>query len=167
VAEAKAAFFPDRSYARLLVHGRANGLPAHELAALEGWLPSGRVDQKRLDAVAMLEAMRDFLAAGPPPAPARFTFERTTYWERAQVAFRAPTEPAGSLLAALRLDVAACERLGEAELRDWYFARVAGTSVPADLDGWMRDAGYSDPGAFHRDAFTEYLRQVAGHGGRT
>ena len=47
VAEAKAAFFPDRGYPSLLVQGRAGGLPERELAALERWLPSGRVDQKR------------------------------------------------------------------------------------------------------------------------
>ena len=70
------------------------------------------------------------------------------------------------LLAALRIDVAECEPIGEDELRDWYFAHVAGTPVPADLDGWMRDAGYTDPGDFHRDAFAEYLRQAPGHGGR-
>jgi hypothetical protein len=59
-ASAKAMFFPDRRYPALLQHGRAEGLPIDELAALERWLPSGRIDQKRHDAVSMLEAMRDF-----------------------------------------------------------------------------------------------------------
>jgi hypothetical protein len=168
VAEAKATFFPDRGYAPLLASGRVAGLPEPELAALERWLPSGRVDQKRLDAVAMLETMRDFLATGPPPAMVDRTFERTTFWEHAEAAFRAAALPsaAGLLLAALRIDMAECEPLGEEELRDWYFTRVAGTPVPADLAGWLRDAGYSDSGDFHRDAFVEYLRQAPEHGAR-
>ncbi len=157
VAEAKAVFFPDRGYVSLLVQGRARGLPECELAALERWLPSGRVDQKRRDAEAMLEAMRDLLATDPPPARADVAFERTVYWERAEAAFR---RAAGPVLTALRLDPAECERLGEDELREWYFARVAGIPAPADLGEWTRIAGYADPDEFHRDAFAEYLRRT-------
>lgn len=167
VAEAKAVFFPDRGYALLLAQGRARGLPEHELAALERWLPSGRVNQKRQDAEAMLEVMHDFLAADPPPAPVDLGFERSIYWQGAETAFRRAADPAvATLLAVLRLDPAECERLGEDEVRDWYFAHVAGTPVPADLDGWIHDAGYADPDEFHRDAFAEYLRQLPGPGGR-
>jgi len=68
VATAKATFFPERDYARLLAQGRVSGLPEGELAVLECWLPSGQINQKRLDALAMLEEMRDFLATDPPPA---------------------------------------------------------------------------------------------------
>jgi hypothetical protein len=162
VAEAKATFFPDRGFAPLLAGGRAAGLPVPELDALDRWLPSGRVDQKRRDAVAMLETVRAFLATDPPPLETGFAFERTTYWERAEESFRkAARTPASTLLAALRLDVAECERIGEDELREWYFARVAGIPVPADFDAWMRDAGYTDRGEFHRDAFAEYLQQQA------
>ena len=88
VADAKAAFFPDRGYAPLLANGRVAGLPEHELAALERWLPSGRVDQKRLDAVAMLGAMRDFLAADPPPA-------RADLYSSAPSTGRTPRPPSG------------------------------------------------------------------------
>ena len=161
MAEAKAAFFPDRGYASLLAQGRAGGLPERELAALERWLPSGRVDQKRRDAVAMLEAMRDLLATDPPPARADVAVERTIYWERAEAAFRSA---AGPVLTALRLNPAECERLGEDELREWYFASVAGTAVPADLGEWIRMAGYADPDEFHRDAFAEYLRRTLAPG---
>lgn len=163
VAEAKAAFFPDRGYTPLLARGPTWGLPEHELAALERWLPLGRIDQKRLDAVAMLEAMRNFLAADPSPARASFTFERTISWEHAETAFRAAAEPPA---AALRLDTANCERLEEDELREWFFTRVAGIPVPADLAGWIRDAGYTDPSEFHRDVFVEYLQHAPGPGSR-
>jgi hypothetical protein len=160
-AAAKALFFPDRRWESLLERGRASGLPERELAALENWLPGGRVDQKRVDAVAMLQAMRDFIATDPPRAQALQPFERTTYWESAENAFRS----ADGLLAALRLDVAECERLGEDELRDWYFTHVARVPVPADLAGWAREVGYPDPGAFHREAFAVYLARAGSDGG--
>jgi hypothetical protein len=167
VAAAKAAFFPDRRYAPLLTHGATSGLPEHELAALERWLPLGRIDQKRLDAVAMLEVMRDFLAGDPAPARASFTFERTIAWEHAEAAFRAASEPpAAALLAALRIDAANCERIEENELREWYFTRMAGIPVPEDLAGWIREAGYTDPSEFHRDVFVEYLQHALGRGDR-
>ena len=83
VAIAKALFFPERSYELLFERARADALPEAELAALQTWLPAGRVNQKRADALAMLEAMRNFLAADPAPARADFSFEHTTLWERA------------------------------------------------------------------------------------
>jgi hypothetical protein len=83
VAIAKALFFPERSYELLLERARAEALPGAELAALQTWLPGGRVNQKRADALAMLEAMREFLAADPAPARASFLFEHTTLWDRA------------------------------------------------------------------------------------
>jgi hypothetical protein len=82
-AIAKALFFPERSYELLLERARAAGLPEAQLLALYDWLPTGRVDQKRADALAMLETMRNFLAQDPAPAAAGFAFEHTTLWERA------------------------------------------------------------------------------------
>jgi hypothetical protein len=109
VAIAKAAFFPDRSFAQLLRRGRSENLAPGELAALERWLPAGQVNQKRQDALAMLEVMREFLAAKPPPARAGFSFERTTLWERAVSALQpaATLDPAAAaVLDELRLDAA-------------------------------------------------------------
>lgn len=86
VGIAKALFFPERSYERLLQEARDAGMPGAELAALRAWLPAGRVNRKRADALAMLEAMRAFLDADPGRAEARFHFEHTTLWERASAA---------------------------------------------------------------------------------
>ena len=88
VAIAKAAFFPERSYELLLKHARALALPEDQVAALEAWLPLGRVNQKRVDAVAMLDAMSDFLARDPAPAEPGFAFEYTTLWARAVAGVR-------------------------------------------------------------------------------
>lgn len=83
VALAKALFFPERSYDTLLQRAREAALPESQLAALQAWLPSGRVNQKQADALAMIEAMQSFLARDPAPAQAPFAFEYTTLWEGA------------------------------------------------------------------------------------
>ena len=86
---AKRLFFPERSYDALLERARGDALPEAEIAALEVWLPSGRINQKRADALALLAAIRKFLDADPAPPRATFTFEHTTLWERA-IAENAP-----------------------------------------------------------------------------
>jgi hypothetical protein len=80
---AKRLFFPDRTYDALLERAREAGVANAELEALAAWLPSGRINQKRLDALALLEAMRSFLDQDPAPAQPRFAFEHTIFWERA------------------------------------------------------------------------------------
>ena len=107
VGIAKALFFPERSYDRMLERAHEAALPRERLAALRAWLPSGRVDQKRADGVAMLEAIQRFLASDPPVARAGFSFEHTILWERAIAALQptSPHEPDEiQALAELRLD---------------------------------------------------------------
>lgn len=87
---AKRMFFPERSYEALLERARAAGLPAVELDALQAWIPGGRVDQKREDALLLLTAIRDFLATDPAPVRPAFVFEHTTLWERS-IAESAPS----------------------------------------------------------------------------
>jgi hypothetical protein len=147
---AKALFFPERSYERLL--------PAAELASLQAWLPAGRVNQKREDALAMLEAMRAFLQSDPGRAEARFHFEHTTLWERASAAMLAqprlverPDLPRATQFSELQL----------LELTDWYFSRVLGQDIPDDLEGWVRGRGYGDLARFHQAIFNEYVDRHA------
>lgn len=79
-AAAKAMFYKDRSWATLLHRADADGIDAEALARLRAWLPAGRIDQKRLDAIALLQR----LAADRSPSPAaRFAFADTTLWRRA------------------------------------------------------------------------------------
>ena len=80
---AKVLFYPDRSYPLIVRKAREQGLPASELSAFHDWLPSGRVDQKREDALAMLRTIRARLATGLGPKEVRFTFEHTIYWDAA------------------------------------------------------------------------------------
>ena len=79
-AFAKSLFFPRRSWSALLEAAGALGVPQDETEALARWLPQGRIDQKRADALAMLAAMRRSAGDAAAPRP-RFRFERTHFWE--------------------------------------------------------------------------------------
>src|SRR5579871_1639739 len=57
---AKSLFFPHRAWPAIL--DGAQDVAATERARLRSWLPRGRVDQKREDALAMLRAMQETLA---------------------------------------------------------------------------------------------------------
>jgi hypothetical protein len=81
IAAAKAKFYQERNWADLLA-----ALAGRDVAArdrLSGWLEKGRVDQKRDDALAMLEALRDFVRRGEAAGRASFRFEWTESWANA------------------------------------------------------------------------------------
>ncbi len=79
---AKQSFYPERSYHAVLARGRSLGLPLTDIAKLEQWLPTGRVDQKLQDAIAMLRAMRRLATKGKPPKKVGYAFEHTYMWEQ-------------------------------------------------------------------------------------
>ena len=141
---AKSLFFPERSYERLL-----SEVP---VPALEAWLPAGRVNQKRDDALALLRAMRAFLDADPGRADARFHFEHTTLWERAVAAMRAQPQPLPGVPRATEFS-----DLQLLELTDWYFSKVLDREMPDDLEGCVRAWGYPDVGQFYQAILGEYV----------
>jgi hypothetical protein len=83
-AAAKAIFHADRTWAAIDRRAAETGVAADRLAALALWRRDGAVDQKRLDALAMLTAMRDFLAEDPPPFAPAFRYVRTSLAEAAR-----------------------------------------------------------------------------------
>jgi hypothetical protein len=78
---AKSLFFGERNWPELLAASASMGIAKAELAALRDWLPEGRVDRKRLDALAMLAAMQEPGAADEPIIPS-FHFEWTYLWDQ-------------------------------------------------------------------------------------
>ena len=77
---AKSLFFGERNWSELLAAAASNGVAEAEVAAMRDWLPIGRVDRKRLDALAMLAAMQE-PAADAPMRPS-FHFEWTFLWDQ-------------------------------------------------------------------------------------
>lgn len=74
---AKATFFPQRRYEDLLQDGEREGLPESELSKLRGWLPDGKIDQKKGDAIAMLRSINAFLQNDPPKKTVDYFVENT------------------------------------------------------------------------------------------
>jgi hypothetical protein len=82
VAAAKRIFHTDRTWSR--IEAEATEVPAATRAAFAAWLPEGKVDQKRKDALDALATVRDFMAGDPPPFRPDFVLERTDLAEYAK-----------------------------------------------------------------------------------
>jgi hypothetical protein len=82
-AIAKSLFYKERTYRAMLDAARAPGLDTAGLVRLEEWLPAGRVDQKRLDTLAMLDAIADHIAAKTAPLSVNYKFANTAAWQAA------------------------------------------------------------------------------------
>jgi hypothetical protein len=88
---AKSLFYKERIYEAVLHSAGAFGLDPAELCSFTDWLQSGRIDQKRRDAAAMLDAIRAHIAAASPPLRVSYEFADTAAWQVA--AKRAEEEP--------------------------------------------------------------------------
>ena len=108
---AKELFYHDRTFERLLERAAERSLPSRELAALRAWLPQGRVDRKREDALAMLAAMRALLAGGPEPMQVDYALEWTEVWDDATAAAAASRQPGAGGAAAWLADDRVLEEL--------------------------------------------------------
>jgi hypothetical protein len=117
---AKSFYYKNRSYERLLAEATARHLPGDELAHLKAWLPTNLVNQKRLDAIAMLQAIKAAHAAAVAPTPASYVFEHTILWDAVERQFGADAAedvaspvaaPRNGIFDELRLDPPLYERL--------------------------------------------------------
>ena len=100
----KSLFYPDRRYPQLLKMGRSQGMPVAELNALSNWLPEGRCDQKRDDALAMLRAVANHRNTDAQAQPARFKFQHTSQWAEAVAMAQAEHPATPAVLEELRLE---------------------------------------------------------------
>ena len=81
VRAAKALFYPDRAYPIVLARAEAEGASSKELSALCAFLPTGRVDQKRRDALALRGRLAELRETPPAPKQVRWAFSHTDAWE--------------------------------------------------------------------------------------
>jgi hypothetical protein len=89
---AKRLFYKERSYEAMMQLAAA-GLPEAALQALADWLPDGRIDQKRLDAAAMIDAIRAHLAGGVRPIRVSYRLADTAAWQAARRSATSASSP--------------------------------------------------------------------------
>ncbi len=77
---AKGLFYKDRSFDRLVQTARRLPEFAPSMPVFEAWLQEGKVNQKALDAEALLRLLAEETDHRPPPA---FRLEITTVWDAA------------------------------------------------------------------------------------
>jgi hypothetical protein len=186
-AAAKARHFPERSFDALIEMAPTCGVPPEAVATFEDWLPTGRVDLKRADALAMLATMQG-CDRGPPAMPERFVW--TSLWDefvaRCGPAHADKAEAVEAVLDELRLKGApAYERVERAALlaaaiaaEGWpvvdaeamrqamtRFRSERGLFARADLDDWLA-ANAMDEVGFERllidEARLDALRESMG-----
>jgi hypothetical protein len=127
---AKHLFYPKRSYRRILELAGAQGVCRPELDALRLWLPTGAVDQKHDDAMAMLRTMREFLEGNPEPKRVCYQFEETNFWDAMRRSTRQststdPNSPDAVVLRALARDPDRWARARSGALGWWFAAELA------------------------------------------
>jgi len=81
-ALAKSCFYHDRNWEHILSLAEP-AMQAQALDRFRSWLPAGAVDQKRLDALALLREVERLQAARPPPFRAAYRFEWSEMWQHA------------------------------------------------------------------------------------
>lgn len=170
-AIAKELFYPERTYHAMLAGGAQRGLPAHEIDQLRAWLPSGQVNQKRLDALTMLRRMQERLSGELGPKRVEYAFEHTDAWDQVRRDTGRPGASGESRMSALTealteelriagdwshaqrralaraLSLADARRQGLAVNDDALratseaFRRARGLFDPAETEGWMREQG--------------------------
>ncbi len=151
---AKNLHYPRRDYAELVRLGAAAGLPAAQLEALRAWLPAGRCDQKRQDAIAMVRRIRADLAEGRsrPTTPA-FRLSQTVYWERLRA-----TVTTGEVAPAPTTDAV----LEEARLEGTTFVQARQAAMLRHLLLMEAERRGLEPAPGAEEACVSALRQVHG-----
>jgi hypothetical protein len=81
---AKSQFYKDRTYEAVIRTAAEQRLAPEALERFVRWLPQGQVDQKRIDAVNLLEAVTAHLDRGVTPLQVSYRFAHTFAWEDAR-----------------------------------------------------------------------------------
>jgi hypothetical protein len=84
VSIGKSLFYKDRTYEAILNAATEQGLAPEAARRFAAWLPSGKVDQKRIDASEMLQAITAHIAGGVIPLEVSYEFSHTFAWEEAR-----------------------------------------------------------------------------------
>jgi len=113
IKQARHMHFAERTHARLITQAHELGLCGQNLERLANWLPNGRIDQKRRDAVLLLQRLAEQMQQTPVPLQVTFKFEETEIWRDAvadmnskRIAINEPDTLQLAIIDELRLDEA-------------------------------------------------------------
>ena len=81
---AKSLFYKERTFPTILGIARQGAASSTMLDDFAAWLPAGRVDQKRLDALALARAMTEHLERGVSLLRVTYRMAHTFAWEAAR-----------------------------------------------------------------------------------
>jgi hypothetical protein len=146
---AKALFYPERTYPHILRNAVERGLSNTEIAGLEQWLAAGRIDQKRADAVRMLQVVGEHRSRAPLPKPVSFILERSPYSMRAEAEAGEYQPVSGgdhravaltAVLDELRLEAGGVERVFDGALHRHLLAAEAARRGLTASDGAVAEA---------------------------
>ncbi len=94
VAAAKEIFYKNRTWEAILDTAHAGLLSREERQSVAGWIASNAVDQKKLDALALLARMQDGDFTGSSEGDVRdFRFENTSLWQSSVKSWRQAAGP--------------------------------------------------------------------------
>ncbi len=94
-ALAKSLNYPERTWEQILEQAGQQGLSASACTALANWLPSNKVDQKKLDAQSLLNTIKQKTGTEAKPPAVGFTFEHTILWQQGVSAWEDRREHTG------------------------------------------------------------------------
>ncbi len=138
---AKTTFYPDRSYPRLFALALKEGIPASTVQDLSSFVAAHRVDQKRSDALALLDAVAACCRESAPPQRATFSLAHTAAWD-AVVDWAAAQPPLLGGQAGVPAELVAAEVRLLGPSGRWLLAtglnRAVAAASAADLR-WLRD----------------------------
>lgn len=81
LALVKETFYAERSYPLMFSRALERGIGAGELDRLRDFIGTAKVNQKRLDALRLLEVMRDRFSTEVAPKQVRYHFSHTDAWQ--------------------------------------------------------------------------------------
>jgi hypothetical protein len=82
IAAAKRLHYRDRRWETVIAAAKTQDSATRELQEFSRWIDTGRVDQKRLDAEALIARVLSFTQESRQPKTANFRFEWTDLWDR-------------------------------------------------------------------------------------
>ncbi len=91
-ALAKALDYPQRTWEQILDLGAVRGIVKQSDLDLAKWVSGNRIDQKKQDAVELLEAMKQSLKQTREAPDLNFDFEHTILWQHGTAAWSGPQE---------------------------------------------------------------------------